>query len=386
MIPWLALTPEPPGWLIDWAAVEEVFPDVPSLAACQQDPEYHGEGDVWTHTRMACEALAANPSYRQQGPDERALLFTTVLLHDAAKPSCTRLDLDGRITSRGHARRGSIRARDLLWRLDAPFIFREQVAALIRHHQVPFHLMADPDPIRKVITVSQTARCDLLTLVAEADALGRICRDQDTLLESVMLFAEQCRELGCFDRPYPFRSDHSRFLYFRRRDRDPAYEALDDTRLEVVLLSGLPGAGKDRWLTQNLTDWPVTSLDQIRHELGVDPEDDQGAVVNEARERARVYLRRREPFAWNATNLSRDMRSRGIDLCADYGAKIRLVYVEAPAARLFDQNADRAHAVPARAIERLLGRWEVPDLTEAHEVQLAVTESATGTPLRAWPS
>jgi predicted kinase len=378
VIPWLALTPGPPDWRIDWTEVEAVFPEAPTLAACQQDSQYHAEGDVWTHTRLACEALAASPGFRERSPDERALLFTTVLLHDVAKPASTRLDLDGRISSRGHARRGAIQARELLWRLGAPFAVREQVAALIRHHQVPFHLLADPNPVRKAITVSQSDRCDLLTLVAEADARGRICDDGDTLVESVALFAEQCRALGCLTRAYPFPSDHTRFLYFRRLERDPSYEAFDDTRLEAVLLSGLPGAAKDHWLRQHLPGWPVISLDQIRQELGVKPDDDQGAVANHARELARGYLRRGEPFAWNATNLSRDMRSRSIDLCADYGARIRLVYVEAPAARLFEQNAERQHPVPARAIERLLGRWEVPDLTEAHQVDLAVTEALPG--------
>lgn len=293
MIPWLVHTPAPPDWHIDWPSVEAIFPDASAMAACQQEPRYHAEGDVWTHTRLACEALAESPGFRERPPDERALLFTTVLLHDVGKPACTRLDLDGRISSRGHARRGAIHVRELLWRLGAPFAFREQVAALIRHHQVPFHLFADPDPDRKVITVSQTARCDLLTLVAEADARGRVC----------------------------------------------------------------------------------LSLDRIRLELGVKPHDDQGAVANHAPELARGYLRRGEPFAWNATNVSRDMRSRGIDLCADYGARIRLVYVEAPATRLFEQNRAREHPVPMSAIERLIGRWEVPDLTEAHRVELAVAEA-----------
>ena len=375
MIPWLALTPSSPDWQIDWSAVEAVMPDLDRLAACEQDPQHHAEGDVWTHTRLACEALVANPAFRERSPDDRALLFTAVLLHDLAKPACTRLDLDGRITSRGHARRGAIQVRALLWRLGAPFAFREQVAALIRHHQVPFHLLSDPDPIRKAIVVSQTACCDLLALVADADARGRVCADRNALVESVELFAEQCRELSCLDRPYPFASDHSRFLYFRLPDRDPTYAAFDDTRLEVVVLSGLPGAGKDAWLTANLPDWPVISLDSIRQELGVDPEDEQGAVVATARERARIYLRRRQPFAWNATNVSRDMRGRGLDLCAEYGARIRLVYVESPASRLFAQNAERARPVPTKAIERLLGRWEVPDMTEAHQVTLAVTEA-----------
>jgi hypothetical protein len=64
-----------------------------------------------------------------------------------------------------------------------------------------------------------------------------------------------------------------------------------------------------------------------------------------------------------------------LDLCADYGARIRLLYVEAPAERLFAQNREREHPVPAAAIERLPDRWDVPDLTEAHRVDYSVMEA-----------
>ena len=85
----------------------------------------------------------------------------------------------------------------------------------LSYHQTPFYLLSNVDSLRKTVTVSQTARCDLLALVAEADARGRVTADQSRLLENVALFAEYCREHGCYDRPRPFASDHARFLYFR---------------------------------------------------------------------------------------------------------------------------------------------------------------------------
>ena len=48
-------------------------------------------------------------------------------------------------------------------------------------------------------------------------------------------------------------------------------------------MSGLPGAGKDNWVRNNLPDWPVISLDAVREELDVDPTDAQGQVINRAR-------------------------------------------------------------------------------------------------------
>jgi predicted kinase len=70
---------------------------------------------------------------------------------------------------------------------------------------------------------------------------------------------------------------------------------------------------------------------------------------------------------WNATNLSREVCRQVVRLLASYDARIQIVYVESPAATLFDQNRARERVVPHK-VEKLLGRWEVPDLTEAHEV------------------
>lgn len=55
------------------------------------------------------------------------------------------------------------------------------------------------------------------------------------------------------------------------------------------MMSGLPGAGKDHWIANNAPDWPVVSLDEIRQELRVKPEETQGVVVKRAKERARAY-------------------------------------------------------------------------------------------------
>src|SRR5262249_30664141 len=154
----LRLCPRPPAWAVDWAALNECFPWVRGLAGCPQDPVFHAEGDAWVHVRLVCEALAALPAWRGLPEGERQVLFAAALLHDVAKPECTRTEADGRITSRGHSRRGAVTARRVLWGLGLPFAFREQVAALVRRHQVPYHLADRADAQRLAIEVSQTAR------------------------------------------------------------------------------------------------------------------------------------------------------------------------------------------------------------------------------------
>ena len=116
----------------------------------------------------------------------------------------------------------------------------------------------------------------------------------------------------------------------------------------------------------------VVSLDRLRTDLEVDPEDPQGPVVAAAREQAREHLRAGRAFVWNATNLSRRLRAQSIRLFADYGARVRVVYLEVPEPALRAQNRARRAAVPERVLDALLHHWEVPDLTEAHDVDYEV--------------
>jgi predicted kinase len=320
---------------------------------------------------MVAEALAGMPAWRALPEEERQTVFASALLHDVAKPDCTRPGPDGRLTSRGHSRRGAILARQILWRLSVPFAVREQIIALVRHHQLPYYLVDRPDAQRLAVEASQTARCDRLALLAEADVRGRVCWDQQRLLDNVQLFIEFCREENCLSGPRVFASDHARFLFFRS-NRHPDAPAHEDFRADVVMMSGLPGVGKDTWVRSNLPDWPVVSLDALREELAVDPADEQGRVANRAREQAREHLRNGRSFVWNATNLSRQLRAQCIGLFADYHTRIRVVYVEAPEDCLLRQNRQRPAPVPQEVLVRLLDRWEVPDRTEAHRVEWVV--------------
>lgn len=359
-----------PGAAIDWSAFDA--PWIAPLAACMQDPRHHGEGDVWTHTKMVCEELVRLPGWQALAPNARQVLFAAALLHDVAKPPCTQVEGE-QIRHPHHSPRGAIMAREVLWEASVPFALREQVAGLIRFHQVPFYLLERQDPRRTALLLSTVTRCDYLALLAQADMRGRIAADVPRILENIALFEEFCREEGCLDRPWPFPSGLSRFLYFRTPGRDPAYEAYDDTRCEVVLMSGLPGSGKDHWVRENL-DLPEISLDAIRAELKAPPTGNQGPVIGLAKERAREYLRRGEPFVWNATNLSRELRGRLIDLFTEYRARVRIVYVEVSRRRLLEQNRRRAAALPESSVFNMLRTWEVPDRTEAQRVDWIIRE------------
>ena len=378
-IPILDFLPTAPDFKLDWEGLHEAFEWVRRMQACPQDPTWHAEGNVWIHTRMVLQALCTLPSFRGLPAYERALVFAGALLHDVAKPDCTRSEPDGRITSRGHSRRGAILTRKLLWQMDAPFAFREHVAQMVAHHQVPYLLDRSEHAEHTAISMSQLLRCDLLATVTLADAMGRTCQDKQKIVDSVWYFEQLCKDAGVWDRAHRFESDHARFLFARDRKRTRHTPAFDDTRLTVTMLSGLPGAGKNHWLSQHGAGLPVVALDDIRDELNIHAGDKQGAVIQQAYQRAKVHLRAAQPFVWNATNVGRDIRKRVIDLLTDYKARVRVVYVEVPYQLQRQQNRERKATVPQRAMDRILARWSVPTLLEAHEIQyVGVDPSAAG--------
>ena len=102
--------------------LHEVLPEVERLQGVAQPPEFHPEGDVWTHTLIMLDGLR-QPSLE---------LALGVLLHDVGKPATFRVA--ERIRFDGHVEKGVEIAQQLLRRLKYPNDTIEAVEALIANH------------------------------------------------------------------------------------------------------------------------------------------------------------------------------------------------------------------------------------------------------------
>ena len=107
----------------------EVLPEVARMKGVEQPPQYHPEGDVWTHTLMLLDQLPAGAS---------PTLAWGMLLHDVGKPA-TFTPPDpakpgDRIRFNGHVDVGVAVARTILTRLRFSGDDADQILALIKHH------------------------------------------------------------------------------------------------------------------------------------------------------------------------------------------------------------------------------------------------------------
>jgi poly(A) polymerase len=100
-----------------------ILPEITALKGVQQPPEFHPEGDVWTHTLIMLEGLPAGTPLT---------LALGVLLHDVGKPATFRVA--DRIRFDGHVEAGVEIARALMNRLRYSNDEMAQVEALIANH------------------------------------------------------------------------------------------------------------------------------------------------------------------------------------------------------------------------------------------------------------
>ncbi|HYL75597.1 MAG TPA: CCA tRNA nucleotidyltransferase [Bryobacteraceae bacterium] len=104
------------------ALLGDILPEVAAMKGVQQPPQFHPEGDVWTHTLIMLDGL--------KSPEPELALG--VLLHDVGKPGTFRVA--DRIRFDGHVELGERMARDILSRLRFSNAAIEQVVALVANH------------------------------------------------------------------------------------------------------------------------------------------------------------------------------------------------------------------------------------------------------------
>lgn len=364
--------------MIDWQHIETLALQhyAEQLHETPQSERWHAEGDVLTHTQMVIEALHDLPEYQALSEDEQHILHLAALLHDIGKTITTRFEA-GEWHAPHHAPVGSRMARE--WFIKESVVMplwqwmpiREAICLLVRYHSFPVHAIDMPDVrlrLHRIAANSQLAplfSLKLLCMLSKADMLGRICSDTEDALQRIAMCEELAKEERCYEGSFCFPSPYTQRAYLSGRDVWKEQQLYDDTWGEVVLMSGLPGTGKDTYIHEHLGELPMISLDNIRREKRISPKAEQGYVANIAREQAKEYLRRQQPFVWNATNITLQMREQLVSLFETYHARVRIIYLETDWQTLLQRNASRTEVVPTTAIEQMLQKLTPPETYES---------------------
>ena len=162
---------EETGWL-------KHFPEIAALRGTPQEPEWHPEGDVFTHTQLCLDALVVLDDWKISSAPRRRVLAFAVLAHDFGKPATTqRAEKRGalRWTSPGHESAGGPLADSFLRRIGAPLDVDPPVRTLVVHHLAHHHGQAhfSDTAVRRLARRLAPATIDDLTTVMRADSNGR---------------------------------------------------------------------------------------------------------------------------------------------------------------------------------------------------------------------
>jgi len=181
--------------------IEKLFPELQALVGCEQEHDWHPEGDVWIHTLMVIDQ--ARTRIDDLDRPRRITIMLGAVCHDFGKPSTTAF-FDGRIRSHNHEEAGVAPATAFLDRINVHsfdgYDVRRQVLGLVAHHLKPgmWHRVREEVGGGAFRRLAQKVDLELLARLAKSDCLGRT---GDFDCSAMDWFLERARALGVEHQP-----------------------------------------------------------------------------------------------------------------------------------------------------------------------------------------
>ena len=149
-----------------------LYPELETIVGVQQDPEWHPEGDVWTHTLHVCDAAALVADREQLTGQDRIVVLLAALCHDLGKATHTRFE-NGRWHAYGHEAGGVAPTKTFLERIGCPIAIQELVVPLVADHLIHAVDTVSPRLVRRLAYRLGEVSVKLLVHLIESDASGR---------------------------------------------------------------------------------------------------------------------------------------------------------------------------------------------------------------------
>lgn len=177
------------------------YPEISAMRGTPQEPDWHPEGDVLTHTNHCMDALVRLPMWADAPKARRRLLLLAVLAHDFGKPMTTQYaERHGQMRwiSPEHESMGGPLAETFLQRIGSPKELIEPVRALVVNHLIHHHGKQagySDTQIRRLARRLIPATIDDLCEVMTADAWGRPPINPTPSLTLIAKLRERAQEL-----------------------------------------------------------------------------------------------------------------------------------------------------------------------------------------------
>lgn len=218
-----------------------------TLEKVQQNTEWHGEGYVSIHTVMTVNAMTEKMKNVKDDTLVEIMLLSA-LFHDIGKGVATFFNIErNNWSSKNHSEYGEFITRKLLW--DENPMIRESVCYFVRNHMKPLYIANSSTVIRDLITLScdtiypQYCNVSNLILLKECDCLGAIF-EYNKWDEKLKGLKETAQIIGCYDKPYEFTNEMSKYQYFNDSFDTFPNPTKDNAEFEVFIKIGDPNVDK----------------------------------------------------------------------------------------------------------------------------------------------
>lgn len=176
--------------LRDW------FPELQAMIGCEQNPDYHPEGDAWNHTMIVLDKAAKLRKEAKQ-PEH---FMVAALCHDMGKPDATESQ-NGKIHSYGHEKAGVPVAEAFLKRVNNDKALMKYVTNMVANHMRPHTYYANQCKVSKTNQLfDESISPSDLILLCTADTAGKDmgiskpCAERDFLQARLKIY-EDCMKL-----------------------------------------------------------------------------------------------------------------------------------------------------------------------------------------------
>lgn len=320
---------------------------------------------VLFHTQKVVDEMGKMLSSMSVDPSSGyyTMMIVAALCHDIGRTT--------NMTTNESGVNGSNICRRLFY--DENTILREKVCYMIRTLPNFITMFTNDMVVRTIMKTSWGLATveDMLTLFACEYRGGNYGDNAEWLNDKLGFVKKMASDIKCYNNKYDFDNKSQKNSFF--------YQMPDDTqskkgkRFTVYFMVGLPGAGKDTYISKKLHGIPTVCRDDIRTEIGIKGQKPQGTKKEEdlvtklVNERIVDLCEKRASFIINNTNLKKEYRDSFEKMILPYKPKIVFIYVEAP--NVNENKNRRSGQIPPSVIERMSKNLDFPEPYEYDEIR-----------------